>query len=449
MGLLFLAGMIREHSGIPTIHDAYARRMTLEQTIKEVLGTDPDVIGVTCMTPSYPGAKMFIQQIKKISPKIPVVLGGPHITALGEEVMEDITELDFGVLREGEITIVELLEKISNNGDLSKVDGILYRSGAGIVRTKERAFIDNLDVLPFPAWDLLPSLTEHYRMSIIGTKGSRATTLLTSRGCPGRCAFCDVGGVGRRIRGFSAEYVLKMIEILINDYGINDFLVYDDNFLSLKSRAKQICEEIIRKRWNIHWSCEARVDMVDPETLTLMKKAGCWQIEYGIESGSQKMLDLMRKKITLEQVEKALRWTKEAGIETRGNFIFGFPGETKETLEETIRFALKIDLDYFQQTFMTPYPGSAVYSEIEKYGSFDRNIEKMNNLTVNFIPAGLTAEELKYYSSEAFRKFYFRPRIIFHHLGKLRTYEDIQRLFIAFTAFLKTIIKMAFLKKQS
>lgn len=444
LGLLSIAANIRKYGGAPTIHDAYARKLSLDRTIEEVLACSPDVIGVSCMTPSYPDAKILIQQLKKNVPHIPIILGGAHMSALGVEVMTDLPELDYGVVNEGEITIIELLDAIGKNDGFAEVDGVIYRSNGSILKTKPRDFIADLDILPYPAWDLLPSLIGDYKLSIIGTKGSKATSLITSRGCPARCTFCDTGGVGAKIRGFSANYVIGMLEHLIERYGVTDFLFYDDTFAALKPRVKEICETIIEKKMNIHWSCCSRVDLVNPEMLRLMRKAGCWQLEYGIESGSQKIINSMAKHITLEKVEKALRWTKEAGIETRGNFIFGYFGETKDTLEETIRYALKVDLDYFQQSFLTPFPGSEIYFLADQYGQFDKDLEKMNNLTINFVPHGFTKEELERYSIKAFRAFYFRPKIIFFHLKKIKSFHDLLKLGAAFFAFIKSIFRKNF-----
>ncbi|MGD8561707.1 MAG: radical SAM protein [Desulfarculaceae bacterium] len=441
LGILSLAGMVRSYGGEVTIHDAYSRRLGLDSCVAEVLALNPDVIGISCMTPSFTQASRLITALKKENPQVPLLLGGPHITALPAQTMNLVPGLDVGVLREGEVTIVELMDCLTHGKDLKEVKGVIYRRDNQIEQTTDREFIRDLDHLPLPAWDLLPSLTDPYRVSIIGSKGDKSTSLLTSRGCPGRCTFCDVGGVGRKIRGFSADYVLNMIEHLIGQYGINDFLIYDDTFMALKKRTRRICEEIISRGWKIHWSCCARVDIVDPEILALMKKAGCWQIEYGIESGNQDMLDFMKKRIKLEQIERALKWTKSAGIETRGNFIFGFLGETKKTLQDTIDFALKVDLDYFQQTFLTPYPGSEIYGVADSYGYFDKDFNKMTNITINFIPRGMTKEELEKSSAQAFRRFYLRPRIIWHHLKKISNLRDLRRLLLAFWAFLKTLTR--------
>lgn len=441
IGLLCLAAMVRKHGGEVSICDAYARRLDVEQTVEEVLSGAPTAIGVTCMTPSYPAAKVLIEKFKRAAPGVSVILGGSHVSALRSQVMLDIPTLDYAVINEGEITIIDILDIVRSGRDASTVEGIIYRND-GPKETEPRDFIKNMDTIPYPAWDLLPSLAAPYQMSIIGVKNRAATSLITTRGCPCNCTFCDVSGVGRKVRGYSAEYVIGMMEHLIQNYGIRDFLIYDDTFVALRQRTKVICEEIIRKKWKINWSCCARVDMVNPETLDLMKRAGCWQIEYGIESGSQKIINLMEKRIDTSRIRKALKWTKDAGIETRGNFIFGYLGETAATLEETIDFAMSLDLDFFQQTFLTPYPGSQIYHEAEKYGVFEKDLEKMNNLTINFIPDGMTKEELKRYSAVAFRRFYLRPRIIMHHLKKVTSINGSRNLALAFIAFLKTTMRV-------
>ena len=331
-------------------------------------------------------------------------------------------EFDLGVIGEGEETLKDLLGELSKaQPDLSAVAGLIFSREGQIVRTPTRPFIKDLDSLPLPAWDLLPSLTDPYRLSIVGTKSDRATAIVTSRGCPGRCTFCDRSVFGTRYRGYSARYVLRMIDVLINHYGIEDLLIYDDNFVANGKRLQEICECLIQGNYDISWSCCARVDMVNPGKLALMKKAGCWQIEFGIESGSPKILECMNKRITLEKVEQAVRWAKEAGIMTRGNFIFGYLGETKATLNETLEFLLRLDLDYFQQTFLTPYPGSEVYKTALQYGQADLDWTNLNNLAINFVPHGLTSEDLSNFSRKAFRRFYLRPRVIWTHLQQLRS----------------------------
>lgn len=441
LGLLLLAAVAREAGHEAAVIDAFANRLTEDQTVRDILATRPDIVGFTATTPAIHAAATVARKLRQQAPGLPIVIGGAHITAVPEVTFNLFREFDLGVIGEGEETLKDLLGELSKaQPDLSAVAGLIFSQEGQIVRTSTRPFIKDLDRLPLPAWDLLPSLTDPYRLSIVGTKSDRATAIVTSRGCPGRCTFCDRSVFGTRYRGYSARYVLRMIDVLINHYGIEDLLIYDDNFVANGKRLQEICECLIQGNYNISWSCCARVDMVNPGKLALMKKAGCWQIEFGIESGSPKILECMNKRITLEKVEQAVRWAKEAGIMTRGNFIFGYLGETKATLNETLEFLLRLDLDYFQQTFLTPYPGSEVYETALQYGQADLDWTNLNNLAINFVPHELTSEDLSNFSRKAFRRFYLRPRVIWTHLQQLRSLYAVKRLSLAFLAFLKTIL---------
>ncbi|MDD5674271.1 MAG: radical SAM protein [Chitinivibrionales bacterium] len=440
LGLLSLAAVVRQAGHGVTIIDAFANGLTAAQTAATVLKDRPAIVGLSATTPTIGTAAEIAHILKQRSPGIITVIGGAHLSAVPEETMRAFADFDIGVIGEAEQTIVPLINaSCSSARDFSGVEGIIYRERGALKKTAARPPIADLDALPLPAWDLLPSLGKPYHMSIVGTRSARATALMTSRGCPGQCAFCDTRVHGARFRALSSDYVLRMIEQMIATYGIRDFLLYDDTFVVNRKRLEEICRGIIERRLRISWSCCARVDMVNPQMLALMKKAGCWQIEYGIESGSPAILERMGKNITKEQIRNALTWTKQVGIMTRGNFIFGYIGETKETLAETLRFLLELDLDLFQQTFLTPYPGSAVYAQIEAAGEAQLAWETLNNMTINFVPHGLTKDDLEAFSRKAFKKFYLRPRIAAAHLRRLRTPQDMYRLLVEITAFLKTV----------
>lgn len=442
LGLLLLAAVVRREGHSVSVIDAYARKLSPETTAKEIFTQRPGVVGLTVTTPIIHAAATIARFIKSYDSGIKTVVGGPHITAIPVETFNLFPQFNFGVIGEGEETFVELLDYLSHEKeDLTSIHGIVFRKNEHIIKTDKRKPLLDMDSLPLPAWDLLPSLTDPYRMSIVGTTLNKSTGIVTSRGCPGRCTFCDTSVFGRKFRAYSADYVMQMIEHLITRYGIKDFLIYDDNFVANPKRLRQICQSIIEKKYNISWSCCSRVNMVNPELLKLMKKAGCWQIEYGIESGSPEILKIMKKNITIEQTRLALRWTKEAGIMTRGNFIFGYLGETKDTLQESLKFILDAELDYFQQTFLTPYPGTHVYQTAAQYGRVNLDWDKMNNLTINFIPDGLTKRDIVHFSNLAFRNFYTRPKIIWAHLRRLRSFEDVHRFITAIFAFIKTILR--------
>lgn len=426
------------------ILDAEALELTIDDTIKRIQHENPDYIGITAVTPSIYKAFLLAKAIKNENPKQLIILGGPHVTAIPDKTLNDYSCFDIAVLGEGEDTIVELLKVLEKGDPLKNVSGIVYRDGGQVVRTAKRPFIMDMDRLPFPAWDLLPNIAEYYRPPIFSVKQLPSTSLVTTRGCPGKCTFCDTSVFGQKVRGFSPEYVLKMINKLMHEYGIKDMLFDDDCAPLLKARFERLLDMLIESNLGLSWSCNSRIDIVRPDVLKKMKRAGCWQIAYGIESGSQKILDFYKKGITLKKIEEALSWTNDAGIMTKGFFMVGNPLETSKTVEETINFAKKIKLDDFQITSFTPLPGSAVYPVAEKYGWFDNDFRRMNMWNIVFVPNGLTKNDILRYSKKAFRSFYFRPSIILSYLKRLRSGKHLMELMKGF----KSLISFLFSKEE-
>lgn len=442
LNLLSLAAYISQFGFIPRIVDGYANRYSTSELLEKVAETRPDVVGITCTTPLFLSALEIARAIKKGFPHIKIIAGGPHITALPEDTLAHEC-FDVAVIGEGEITLRCVLEALADGNGPEHVNGIAYRDEGGIQRTAPRERISDLDVLPLPAWNLLPSLGPPYRTSIVGTRKNKSTPIITSRGCPGRCTFCDTSTFGRKYRFFSSGYVLDMIEYLLKQYCIDDFLIYDDTFCTNRKRLVEICEGIISRGWKITWQCCARIEQVNHDLLKLMKKAGCWEIEYGIESGDPHILKLMHKGVNLKKAREVIKMTHDLGIEARGNFIFGNIGENRESLERTIQFIISTDLDYVQQSFLTPYPGSEVYKIAHDYGEFDGDFRKMSNLTINFVPHGLSREELQRYSRRLFLKFYLRPRVMLRILKSINSLEGIRRLFASLKVFLRHVLKFS------
>ncbi len=425
LGLCVLAAFAKKNNIETEIIDSAALNLSNKQIIDILKNKNPDVIGITAVTMSIYNAVNLAEYIKKEFKNLPIILGGPHITAVPEETIKRFNCFDVGVIGEGEITLVELIKTILKLKSLNKVKGIIYKKNNKVIKTPCREFIENLDELPFPALDLLPKLQEYYRPPLFSYKQLPSTSIITSRGCPGQCTFCDRSVFGNRVRGFSAEYVVSMIKDLYYNYGIRDILIDDDTFMIMRNRLKEICNLLIKEKLNLSWACNSRSDHVNLEILKLMKKAGCWQIAYGLESGSQKILDTIKKGVTVQQNYLALKWSKSVGIQTKGFFMIGHPNETKKTISETINFALNSDLDDFQITMFTPLPGSEIYNYAKDYGKMDYNWKKMNMWNIVFVPKNLTENELKRYQSLAFRKFYLRPKIFYSYLKRINNFSDI------------------------
>ncbi len=439
LNIAVLAAVARDHCYQTTIVDSLAERLDYDKTLERILDFDPDYLGITSTTISIFYAAEMARLAKQSLPGLKVILGGAHITAAPQETMRRFPQFDIGVIGEGEDTLIDLLHTLeTGKKPLPDVEGIIYRDNGEIRMTPRRAFIQDLDRIPYPAWDLLPDLVRYYQPAVDSLYRSPASSLVTSRGCPGQCVFCDRAVFGNRVRGYSAGYVLGMIKRLRYEYGIRDLFIHDDNFVVLRKRLKQICNAIIKEKIDITWSCLGRLDSLDLSLLPLMKKAGCWQINYGVESGSQKILDLMNKKIKVEQAAKVINATRRAGIRVKGLFIIGSFGETTETIKETLDFIKKVKMDDFHACCYTPFPGTEADRIAEQYGTIDRDWRKMNMFTPDkFIPHGMTKEEVDYWYRKAYRTFYMRPCIIWYYFKKMRHPAMARKILRGFSAFMR------------
>ena len=438
LGLCYLAAVTRENGYNTEIVDAIALKLRNKELAELIVSKKPKFVGISAVTISIYNASDLAKRIKELDENITVIIGGVHITAVPEETMRRFSHFDIGVLGEAEITIVELLDALKNNQELDDIPGLILRKGDGFEITAKRLFIRDLDSLPMPAWNLLPDMKTHYAPPAWSMNRDTSTLLITSRGCSNTCTYCDRGGLGPFVRAHSADYVMKMIEHLYQNYGIKQFRINDDNFILFKPRLKEMCRQIIDKKLPITWSCFGRASNADPETLKIMRDAGCWQISYGVETGSQEIQDLEDKNLTLDQIEKAIRLTKEAGIQTIGFTMIGHPKETVETIKATIKFCKKLALDDFKMVYLTPYPSTPIYKEASKYGTLNDDWNKMNcYLAPCFVPYGLTKEEIIKYRKRAYREFYLRPKIIFSHLSQIRSFHQVMVLAKGGTALLK------------
>lgn len=440
LGLCSLASVTRDNSFHTKIVDSVALKLNYKDTVSEVLRNFPKYIGITASTITIFNAAKLAEMVKNEDDTIVIIIGGPHITAVPQETMIKFPQFDLGVIGEGEVTIVDILKTYNHEGNLGNVNGIIFRENNVLKITNPRAFIKNLDSLPIPAFDLLPYLPKYYRPSAQSVKKMPSTSLITARGCPGKCIFCDRKVFGNHCRYYSANYIIKMIKHLYFNYKIRDIQIDDDTFLTNKHRLVEICQTLIEEDLDLSWNCLARVDYVNPKLLELMKKAGCWQIQYGIESGSQEILNFLKKGINLQQVEKAIKWTEEAGISSKGFFMVGNPLETEKSIIETIEFAKRLDLDDFQITFLTPFPGCEFHEIASQYGTFDDDWKKMNEYNIVFVPNGLTRELLEKYHVKAFKDFYLRPKVILSYLKRMRDLKTSLELSKVGLSFLKNLI---------
>lgn len=428
-GLCYLAAVTRKMGGDTSIVDAEALGIGFEATKEAILKQKPDIVGITATTPAIYTAGILARQLKEVNPSINVLVGGCHISAIPQETMIENPSFDIGVLGEGERTIERLMNWFKDRrGELGKIPGIIFRNERGeLVKTGSAEMIQNLDELPFPAFDMLPDLTKNYHVPAQSLSEAPCLSIITSRGCMGKCTFCDLTITGRKPRANSAEYTYELIRHMIKKYGARSIFFEDDNFLLFRKRLNKLGEMMRKDNLKIPWASTARVDIVDYETLKMARDMGCWQVLYGVETGSQKILDFYQKNITLEQTMKAVQVTRRAGLKSKGFIMMGSPLETEETLQETVDFLKVLPLDDISITFFAPYPGSPVYGEVEKYGTFEKNWEKMSSFNIVYLPHGLNEETLRRYEKLAYRGFYFRPSVILSYLARVKSVPQLMR----------------------
>jgi radical SAM superfamily enzyme YgiQ (UPF0313 family) len=420
-GLTYLASVMRESGWDVSILDAEALNLTTEDTIASILSSTPDVLACTSVTLSIQRTAEVAAAVKAVRPNVVTLIGGIHLTSQPQETMQRFPSFDYGIIGEGEHTLADLIGALSNGSDVSQVKGIIFREGGEPTRTPPRPYVKDLDALPLPAWDLLPPLASYYRLPPQSILKTPSLSLMTSRGCTGRCIFCDTSVFKNVCRAHSAEYVMEMMRVLHNRFHTREILFEDDNFMLFRKRLEALTEMLLKEPLDLSWSCLARADMItDPSMLRAMRAAGCWQILIGIESGSQEILDFEKKGITLAQIERAVRLSHECGMLTKGFLMVGHPLESKETIRKTIQFVRDIPLDDVSVTFFTVFPGSPFWNDAPKHGALIEEFDKMSVFHPTFIPTGFTAETLNLYARRILKKFYFRPRIMLSYLKRVR-----------------------------
>jgi radical SAM superfamily enzyme YgiQ (UPF0313 family) len=358
---------------------------------------------------------------------IRVVLGGPHVHLYPDETI-NIPGVDYLVLGEGEVAFAQLIESLDNTDRLEEITGLVFKKNGNVANTGVREMIDNLDEIPFPARHLTP----YWRYSSLLAKRVPITTMFTSRGCPYRCAFCDRPHLGKKFRARTAENVVDEMEECVN-MGIHEFLVYDDTFTIEQQRVFDICDEIIRRKLDIGWDIRTRVDTVTRDMLKRLREANCERIHYGVEAGTDRILKVLRKGVTLEQARNAFKVTKEVGISTLAYFMIGSPTETREEMLQTIEFAQELDPDFVHITILTPFPATAIYRKGLEDGLFKSDFwrEFAANPTSDFEPEyweeNLSREELLELVAYAYKSFYTRPRYIIKELAQVRSLNEFMR----------------------
>ncbi|MBU0651111.1 B12-binding domain-containing radical SAM protein [bacterium] len=421
LGLAYIASVLEKENHNVEILDFDADISTNEEFILK-LKQNFDIIGITSTSPTFKNAEKICMLIKENSSSI-TLLGGIHATIAPDECLKS-NNIDFLIRGEGEKTIAELIKALKNKTDINQVDGISYKKDGKIIHTKNRELISNLDEIPFPARHLF----KHQKYSYPDSLKTPVMPILTSRGCPHNCTYCCTKQIfTRKMRFRSAVNVVNEIEHLIEKYKVKEIHIWDDNFTLNKNRVFEIRDELKRRNINLAFAFPngLRVDQVDENILKALKDMGTYSLAFGVESGDQKILDLVKKGTTLEQIEKAYKLAKQIGLETWGFFMIGLPGETEETIKTTINFAKKINPDVAKFHILKPFPGTEAYSQLNekgliietdhsKYGIHTKPVHRLETLS---------QDDLLHWSKTAYREFYLRPSKIINHIKRIKSWE--------------------------
>ncbi len=363
LGPLYLHAYLRKNNVQVHFFDPEAEGLNRDQLVRLIKEKSPLIIGINCFTSNYIQARNLAAHIKTQFKDAFIILGGPHASAAPETTLNlDGDIFDFLCIGEGEKTLLELYHALKNNGDVSGIKGLAYRFEGTSVINETRSYIDTLDDIPFPSWDQINF--KNYSPQANFYKGMSSATIITSRGCPFKCDYCQSKlTLGRKIRFHSADYVLSQIEELYHTYGIRYFRFVDDVFTVNHNRLQHIMEGLEKRQLKIKFWCMTRANMVSNEMLKLLKKGGLDSISIGVESGDNDILKDIGKGITRQDVKKAFSLVKKNKIESQAFFMLGFYHDTDETIKRTIKFAIELNPVFVTFTVLVPYPGTLVFDK--------------------------------------------------------------------------------------
>lgn len=420
IGIAYIASYLRERGVEVDILDATVQDISYEGVAEYVSYFRPHFVGSTCIAPTYQSALRHLKTIKERHPDVITMIGGSHATALHRETIERNDFVDFCVRGEGEVTAHELVETLWRGQDPSRVEGITFKKDGKVISTPPRPYIKDLDALPYPALDLLPLHEYYFELRGFCTKRDLVLPFMVGRGCYGNCGFCAAVMMWGRPRLRSVDSVINELCWMRAKYGMTKLFSYDDLISANKKWLKEFCQKYIEAGLaDIGWSCDARADSLDDDVLAWMKRANCRFILFGLEFGTQRLLDFSNKRLNLSKVEETIRRTRKHGIGALGSFIIGYPTETKEEILQTARFARKLHLDCIYMALAMPYPGTEMYRYCKEHDLFlgELTDEAYGAVKVPMVKLdGMTAEEIVDLFAKVHRIIKFSPAYIYNKL---------------------------------
>ncbi len=418
-GLMYLASYLQQAGHQAWIVDGL--RASQPEILDRIAREAVDIVGISSVTWNWGEAMHLARLIRQQFPHIRLVVGGAHVNAVRAKALEEGLDFDYAFYGDAEESFCRLVSALAAGEPPPAMDGFAWRSATGILASDQDAILRDIDKMLLPDREQLGF--DAYRPSPQSYRRLPFAAVFGSRGCPGKCTFCHTDN---RTRIRSPANIVAEIEQLQRNYGIREVLFYDDNFTLSRKRVLALCNLISERRIDLSWAASARVDTIDEEMLRAMKKAGCWRLLLGIETGSQRILDRIKKGITLEQVRKAVTMIRAAGIQTYGMFIFGFPTETYAEGLETIAFMKSLPLDFVNVCALTPFPGTEIHQEVVWEPGF-LGSDKMNMYDISYLPASLRAEELEDLLRRSMREFYLRAPYILGQCRNIKSVSDLAR----------------------
>jgi len=431
---LILVGTVLKKNGVDVkLIDAAAEMLTLTQVSEKIKNYRFVIMLTSTMTLNEDAE--ILAELKKNDPELKSIVFGGHVTVEPKSSLEK-KGIDIVVRREAEYIIRDLILAVKNNKNWQTIKGISFIKDGQYIENENYPLIENLDELPIPDRTFLPRDIDYYNPVV---KRMPYTTMFTSRGCPGQCTFCSSPiFYGRAIRVMSAKRVLEEIREVVK-LGYKEIFFRDEIFTVSKDRVKEICDTIVKEKINISWICSSRINTLDKEMMAIMKKAGCHMIRLGVESGVQQLLNNVKKGIKIEQTEQVLKWAHEVGLDTHAHMMIGIPGETERTIEQTIKFILKIDPTIVTFGILTPYPGTQLFLELKKHhpelgDGTAMDLSKLHtHAFYNEYFTELSASQLQKYIRQVYRKFYLRPSYVFKWIKKIKSLDEFKRITLAGT----------------
>lgn len=427
LGIMYLASMLRESGFDVEIADVNAENLTPEAFYRRCKDSQARVVGFTSMTAGWPATVEGTRIAREALPEALIVVGGPQLS-IYPELCLTFPQIDVGVHGDGEETMLEIAQAVAGGTPLDDIAGTVVKVDGGVKKNPERTWYRDIDRYPMPAVDLL-----NWNLYRALTVKSPFYTMVTTRGCPYKCKFCSQVYAGNTIRYRSPENVVDEIEIYVKKYGAREIVFFDETFTLKKSRIMRICELIKERKLVFQFDMRTRVDSLDEDMVKALKEAGGKRVHFGIESGSQRILDRMRKDITTEQIKNTVALCKRHGFSTRGYFMIGYLGETPETYQETVSLARDLDLDWASFSITTPLPHTALFEEALRLGYITDTFWKdytMLKVTEPDFPHIETEywdnKKLQKMLSRAYSSFYMRPRFIARRLAELKSWENVR-----------------------